>query len=266
MFDTNIIKARLLERRQSHLLQILVLICLTFILFPNALESASDESVSVDLFVFAIDRNPIQGLYYNGPDGSKTALQFASRRRAGPFPYEGSPEINFYQRVTSEETGESKFQAVTSASIDQSNGEVLIFFLQNNGNSNGVDEPETLRTIAVDDRPSSFPNGHFRVLNASGAHLEGMIGNQRLSLGFEVSEPHPFSSIMKSGQNWVEIAFVVRLPDAYEMVYANQITFSSRNRSIMVLRPPRRSNSIRINTYLIEDNVADERTASAGGS
>lgn len=241
-------------------LPLVTLILIALLALPFSSNSASEGSASLDLFFFSIDRNPIEGLFYDGPNGVKTAVEFTSRRRAGPFPYEGPRQITFYHRVTDPDTSETTFEPATTTTVEQTNGEVLIFFLQNN---NAINGQSRLRTIAMDDRPSSFPNGHLRVLNASGANLHGMIGNQRLTLDFEISEPYPFSSIMQRGQNWVEIAFVIRFPDAYELVYANQVSFSSTNRAIMVLRPPRRPNSIQINTYLIEDSTAQTSSTEA---
>jgi hypothetical protein len=243
--------------KNHFLILALLLACLGTVL-PDASGADDDTNVSVELFVFSIDRNPIDGLYYTAPNGEKTLLQFASRRRSKAYPYEGPREINFYNRSIDPDTGETQYTTVASAAIDQPNGEVLIFFISNNGNGQN-----SLHTLVMDDRPSSFPNGHLRVLNASGANLEGLIGNERLSLGFEVSDPRPLNRIQQGRQNWVEIAFVIQFPDAYELVYANQITFSANNRSIIVLRPPRRPNSIQINTYLIEDSISGDRNDGA---
>jgi hypothetical protein len=247
--------------RKNPFLLLVVLLALLAAALPCAFAADDDAKISVELFVFSIDRNPIDGLYYTAPNGEKTLLQFASRRRSGPYPYEGPREINFYNRSNDADTGKTQYTPVASATIDQARGEVLVFFLSNNANGNNGQN--SLRTLVMDDRPSSFPNGHLRVLNASGASLEGLVGSERVSLGFEVSDPSPLSRIQQGRQNWVEIAFVIRFPDAYELVYANQITFSATNRSIIVLRPPRRPNSIQINTYLIEDSISADRNDGA---
>lgn len=218
---------------------------------PSMFALEKEAHVRLGMTVFSIDRTPIKGLFYSAPDGTMEELQFSSRRRSQIYPYEGPQSITFYKETIDQPSNETVYLPVASAKVEQRSGEVLVFFLRNN---NGP-ESSGFKTLAMDDSEASFPNGHIRVLNASGAELHGRLGNQDISLQFEISEPLSHQSIMRGQQSWVEVAFVLRIREAFELVYANQLTFSPTDRSILVLRPPRRSRSIQINTFLLEDSA-----------
>lgn len=218
----------------------------------------ADDQVDIEFRVFSIDRQPIRGLLYLNPDNEYEELKFRARRRSDPYTYQGPPRMDFYREAGVNEEGEIIYGVVASVYLDEANRQPLIFFLADNRNNNGG--RPNFRTLVMDDSPAAFPNGYLKILNACGANLIGQIGDQRLELGFGLSPSWPLSRLSTGRRGYVDIALAVRIRDDYELVFRNNVDFSENVRSIIILRPPRRSNSIQINTYLLEETISPEQS------
>lgn len=215
----------------------------------------TEDSVRLDLDfkVFPIDRTLIEGLYYMADADSSEVneVSFRARHRSRPHPYRGSETILFYENSLAEDGITPIRSTVASVVLPSDIREPLLFFVR--GNETGEESGRKYHVIAIEDSPSVFPFGHFRVLNASGANLVGKVGSQRVALGFEASKPWRISNLFRRDQKWVNVAFFVNIQDNNEVVYANQLRFEPKSRSVLVVRPPRRQNSARVMTYLLED-------------
>lgn len=215
-----------------------------------------DESpVSVTLRFFSINRQPIRNLYYLNPNDEYEEIQFRSRLRSDPYPYLGPERISFYHKIQLPEVEDPVFEEVTFVTPDIPTGELLIFFLQPGVSGNR--EEDKWVTLAMDDSERAFPLGNFLILNATGVSLDGVVGSQALRLDFGFSESFP--SLSRGRTSHIEVAFALKVENGHELVYSNQLVFSAEGRSILVLRPPRRSRSIQIDTFLLEDSpiIAD---------
>lgn len=217
---------------------------------------AQENLLDLEFRVFSLNRDVIKGLYYQAGPQEFKPLSFRSRRRSEIHAYRGPPVITFFRKAANTENGESPYEPVNTINIPNGAKEPLFFFLPlDPSNSN---RETNYRILAMDDSPRSFPYGHLRILNASGAPLSGRVGDQDIKLGFEVSPAWPSSSLFSQDGNWVNLALFVQVRDDFEMVYANQLTFASDARSILVIRPPRRENSLRVTTFILEDYETTE--------
>jgi hypothetical protein len=218
-----------------------------------------DEAVrDLEFRVFSLNRKAISGLYYNIGPQEIAPLKFTSRRRSEPHPFRGPPIITFFRKSTGITDAEPVYEVVGSVNISSNAQEPLFFFLPLN--ATGLSGKTNYRILAMEDSPSAFPYGHIRVLNASGAPLSGRVGDQDIKLGFEVTPPWPSRSLFSGDGNWINLALFVQVRNDFEMVYANQLTFASDARSILVIRPPRRENSIKVTTFILEDYKKPEET------
>lgn len=223
------------------------------ILVPSALRADQQtEEVALTFTVFSLDRRPISGVFFMDPEGKMTELAFHPRRRSVAYDYLGSPRMAFFRQSGTDQDGRPFYEEVADVEVSPGVSEVLVFFLD--PNSRSEETVPRFRTLWMDDSKRAFPFGHLRVVNACGANLVGKMGEMDLNMGFEVSPSRSIRELSQGQSNYVNIAFAVRIRSDYEIVYANQVAFSQDTRSILILRPPRRPNSIQINTYLLEQS------------
>ena len=219
--------------------------------FSHAQSKVEQIELNIEFRVFSLDRKSIDGLFYQIEPDEIAPLRFHSRQRSEPHRYRGPQVVSFYTKNPSTADNASPYIIAGSVEITPDLKEPLVFFLPIQ--SSDPDESNGYRIIAMDDSHESFPYGHVRVLNACGAPLSGQVGNQGLRLGFEVSPAWSSRSLFSREGQWVNLALFIQIRDDYELVYANQLTFESEARSILVVRPPRRKNSLRVVTYILED-------------
>jgi len=218
----------------------------------SGFSAETDENqVRVDLRVFNVEREPIENLFIIS-DGEIVPIKFYPKARSEIYEYEGPKRIRFYDfsRINSDNPAASPVMGEVWArpGID----EALVFFL---GKPDG-ELPYSL--LFTDDSESHFPFGSVRVLNGTGSVLAGKVSDITMQLGFEASPPIEMDELRGEeagpGSTEVAFAFAVRMEGGYELVFANRIRFRDDQRSILVLRPPRRPRSLRVYSYLLEES------------
>ena len=260
-----------MDRRHSRIALVAALLLGTAALTAQT-ESPGTEApptVERDFRVFAVERKPIDGVFVTDADGADVELVFERKYRSEVYTYKGPPTMVFFRRSTGPE-GAVVRTPVATAAIPAEVKEPLIFFMDAPQTEATDDAPATrqreFNLVWIDDSLQSFPYGTVRVLNACGAPLKGKIGPEAVSLGYETTPPLPTSRLRSGGSGWVNIGFAVKVQDEYELVYRNDVQFDDAARSILVLRPPRRPRSLRVDTYLIEEYMPPPEETAAGES
>lgn len=235
--------------------RMLLFIGLPFLCLARGYAKDAENPTRLDLNfkVFPIERTLIEGLYYRAEADSTEVneVSFRARSRSRQHPYRGSETIFFYENSVADDGMTTIRKTVASAVLPAGIKEPLLFFVK--ASEDGGESGRKYHVIAIEDSPNDFPFGHFKVLNASGANLVGKVGSQRVELGFEASKPWRTSNLSRGDEKWVNVAFFLNIKGKNEVVYANQLRFEPKSRSVLVLRPPRRENSARVMTYLLED-------------
>lgn len=226
----------------------LAIIALFSLISPLSFSQELEEGyIKCDFRVFALDRQDIEGVYF--ADGeANVPLSFKRKRRSDMFSYEGPEKIQFFE-LEKNEAGENIRVPVGSVDLSRSIKEPLLFFLENPNQSD-----LKYSITAIDDSQSAFPYGSLLIFNASGAKLEGKVGDEELELGYGPTSPMNMDRLRaKRNEPWVNMFFITKIGEDYELVYRNRVLFRDDGRSILVLRPPRRARSIKIYTYLLEE-------------
>ncbi|WOO42630.1 hypothetical protein [Rubellicoccus peritrichatus] len=185
-------------------------------------------------------------VYFTNSDQDSQLLEFKRKRRSQTYNYKGPKEILFFNKSTNPDGSEIKIP-VAKAQIPNEVKEAIIFFLPTK-----KEEKTSYPLLIVNDSTKAFPYGTIRIFNACGAELAGQIGNETLKVPQGISMPFSIKKIAHKG-NWVKLGFAIKMPEGYELVYSNEVPFDIETRSIVVLRPPRRSNSLKIYTYLLQE-------------
>lgn len=212
-------------------------------------EIADEDTVEIDFRVFNVERERIENLFIIS-DGETVPIRFYPKARSEVYEYEGPKRIRFYDlnRINPDDPALSPVLGEVWSRPGVS--EALIFFLKVGDGERGY------RLLFTDDSQSHFPFGSIRVLNATGSILAGRISDQSMRLGFEASQPIEMDELRDEeagpGSTEVSFAFAIQIDEGYELVFANRIRFKDDQRSILVLRPPRRPRSLRVYSYLLE--------------
>lgn len=215
-------------------------------------QQAEEPTVSLNLRFFPIHRQNIPNLFLQTSPGTFEPVTLRNRLRSDPHEYEGPPRVVLFHRHEGPEDGEEFFTPATAVTVNQSSGDVLIFLMPP-GIGGGINRDDWT-IIAIDDRVESFPNGTMRVLNATGVNLSGFVGEQPISLGYAVSAPFVPPRPRRADLNApLPVMFALDLEPGHELVFANTLQIPDDGRSILVLRPPRRTRSIQIDTFLLEE-------------
>lgn len=219
-------------------------------LLPSVAKTKDPEHVELTLRFFPIHRQVLDGYYLQSSPGVFEEIRFRPRSRSDEYEYTGTGYVTVHTRILNPETQtylypvEFGFTATEVPSSD-----ILIMVLPPEFVPLKDEEEQGWFTILLPDDPEFFKPSQLLVLNATGFPLDGVVDTSTMTLGFGERR-----LIDKNKRDpWVKVSFGIRLENGHELVYGNRLRFTQDRRSILVLRPPRRPRSIKIDTYLIED-------------
>ena len=97
---------------------------------------------------------------------------------------------------------------------------------------------------------ASFPVNSVRVFNATGARLAGKVGDQNKYFDPGISEAFSLTQFFDEG---IPVAFLVETSEGPKFVFEKDLEYAENRRVILLLEPPRRKGSYKIQaTNLIE--------------
>lgn len=166
--------------------------------------------------------------------------------------YQGEPDLVFYRRrevVTPEGDTEFAYDPVASLPLSDPGGEILVFITPRRGDSSG-------REFNLAGMPSIYeaiPGGHVAFFNGTGASLMGVLGSKRVVLESGINAP--ISSSGFDDGNHVTLGLAVRYRDSLEVVLQSKVRFAPNRRTLIVLMPPARSDSLNIVAFRITEGA-----------
>ncbi|QXD22529.1 hypothetical protein F7C95_11255 [Opitutia bacterium ISCC 51] len=102
----------------------------------------------------------------------------------------------------------------------------------------------------VDADPSNFPINSIRVFNATGVRLAGKVGTQNRYFEPGISDSFSLNPFIDEG---IPVAFLVETNEGPKFVFEKDLEYAENRRVILLLEPPRRRGSYKIQaTNLIE--------------
>ncbi|MBC2600652.1 hypothetical protein [Puniceicoccus vermicola] len=205
--------------------------------------TAQEGSYEFEFRVFGLHPGNYKGIYYLNPDGDPEALQFDRRQRSvfyhfrADFPVQ---PLRFFRII--DDGGEGYFQTVAEITPNPSWSEVLLLF---------TDPPqsEMLKVYPAEDDEEEFPFGSLRVINLTSIPLGGSIDKQTENIA-----PGQWTdafSIQRPGK--VDVLFAAATSDSVHLVYRKSMPLWKDSRTLLILRPPARSGSIRIGATTLQD-------------
>ncbi|MGF1530447.1 MAG: hypothetical protein ACFCU4_03700 [Puniceicoccaceae bacterium] len=189
----------------------------------------------------------LEDLHYQTKPGEFAPLKFRRLQRSiEDFTYQGPPTLTFFSPDPSLEAG---YAPVAEIDIPSETGPFLIFVLPTYGSENP--DTEKLQLAIINDSFDRIPDNTVSFLNFTNAPLVGILDVVELDLGPGLSGP--FSLHDQLGKP-VIVGLAVRRGDSFRKVLQNRWTFRSGERNLVVLAPPRRSGSFRIQAFHLIDS------------
>lgn len=242
--------------------EVCVLICCllaTQLLCAIPENKASLEKVSISFSTLKVGEGNFDQIHYLiGESETSAPLEFKRVRRSGPYSYFGPREMQFIREVptpTPEDPMATTLKLLARVNIPKGWRDVLFFFeeLNQKEDANNVDLP--YRVHMMNDSLKAFPAGSLVVFNATGRPLLGSIGGVQNLYKAGPAQQVDFSHQSEEG---ISSAFAIKTIDGPKLVFENSLDYSEQYRVILMLAPPRRQSSIRIQVYSIPEFVEED--------
>lgn len=189
--------------------------------------------------------------FFRGENKLSEPLDFRLVQRSGPYSYSGPREMVFVREVpapTEVDPEAVTYQPLARVNIPKGWDEVLFFFEELAPGDVDNEGKLPFKVHMMDDSFSAFPVGSLVIFNACGVSLAGKVGRERARFAPGPAEAINFSN---TRDGVLTAAFAVETADGPKLVFENRLEFSENYRIILMLAPPRRAGSIRIQVYNI---------------
>ena len=220
-------------------------IVVVFCMFTSVLFGTETKRMNISFTVVSLDIPAPTHAYYYSNKNDRIDISFKRKLRSENYNYEGPPPLSFLCDQSN--------RSNTIANIiikPRHNQKKLLLLFSKNGKA--TPHESQWHVSIIEDDIENFSSGELMLFNASGIKVLGLIKEQEIALRnreFKVFNIHD----NEHGYEYMDIKFAAKFNGIYELIYNNLIAFDSSARAILVLRPPRRKNSILIDTWILED-------------
>ncbi|MEC8405531.1 MAG: hypothetical protein VXZ08_05540 [Verrucomicrobiota bacterium] len=232
------------------------ILIITFCFISNAFIAVSLFAQNEALIRTKFRVMPVQsakwtGIYYKPEvNAPMQELKFQSLSRSfNRYSYYGVNPIIFYRENGRNDDGELTYKEVGKTSI--SNNQTLIIFVPNAANN-----LSEFNLISLDDSPKGLPNNHLSFINITGIQLacRFLEKNQFLKPGLT----GPISLQEAINEN-VFIGLAIQDGDRARVILKNNWYFYTGNRHLILLLPPKKPGSYKIQAYRISEFVGENK-------
>lgn len=136
---------------------------------------------------------------------------------------------------------------VAQTTIPSGIEEALLILTPAGGNSN---REFFIHIVNAD--PTNFPINSIRVFNATGVRLAGRVGSDNKNFNPGISPPFSLEPFIDEG---IPVAFLVETNEGPKFVYEKDLEYARDRRVILLLEPPRRKGSYKIQATNIIERV-----------
>ncbi len=220
-------------------------------ILAGATALSADTERAVTFTVFGETGHDWSGLYYS-PDGeSFEELPFVRYTRSAPQRATITGDrIRIHRRDLAAD-GTSLYAVAGEAVIDAGLDRVLLFFFAERGGPRREGRAR-FRIMAMDDSVIALPRDHLVFFNATGVQLFGALDREELTLNQGQSRALDLRGLF--GRE-VPVGLVVRSGETFERVLVNRLRFSPDRRTVILLLPPRREGSYRIQAVRLSETA-----------
>ncbi|MEC8650900.1 MAG: hypothetical protein VXX82_08220 [Verrucomicrobiota bacterium] len=232
------------------------ILIITFCFISNAFIAVSLFAQNEALIRTKFRVMPVQsakwtGIYYKPEvNAPMQELKFQSLSRSfNRYSYYGVNPIIFYRENGRNDDGELTYKEVGKTSI--SNNQTLIIFVPNAANN-----LSEFNLISLDDSPKGLPNNHLSFINITGIQLACRFIEKNQFLKPGLTGPISLKEAIKEN---VFIGLAIQDGDRARVILKNNWYFYTGNRHLILLLPPKKPGSYKIQAYRISEFVGENK-------
>ncbi|WP_309398803.1 hypothetical protein [Cerasicoccus maritimus] len=238
-------------------------ILIALLLTQNALALGEDESPTLNIRFATLPLSSDVGketLYYTRdgePDlNDAVALELNPRERSGYYSYQGPNPMPVFRK----ELGTEGFMVLTpvyQVYVPGVRGSWLVILEP----ANGQQQPLPLPSHCMEYDDSQFPEGSLLFFNSTAATFHGILGDKKIEITPGANRAIDISDYY---EDEIPVGLVVKDGDKIHKVLVNKLRFYPERRTLMILRPPRREGSYRIQAQRITEYLGKFNEQDAG--
>lgn len=228
-------------------------LCLTSNAFiAGSLFAQNDALIRAKFRVMPVQSAEWTGIYFKPEvNAPMQELKFQSLSRSfHRYSYVGANPVIFYRENGRNDDGELIYKEVAKASIR--NKQSLIIFVPKQTKNDSYE----FNLISLDDSPKGLPNNHLSFINITGIPLACRFLEKNQFLEPGVTGP---ISLQEAINEDVFIGLAIQDGDRARVILKNNWYFYSGNRHLILLLPPKKPGSYKIQAYRISEFVGENR-------
>lgn len=208
-----------------------------------------DEATrSLSFWAYRVGNGNWSNIHFETSNGETDTLSLGKFMKGRIHQYEGPAQLIFFREQPEPLPEDPDHMAripIAFSQIPSGIQEAILIFTAAPAGSKGE-----FSIHLVDADPSAFPANSIRVFNATGVRLAGRVGNEN-----KYFEPGISSSVSLNPflEQSLPVAFLVETSEGPKFVFEKTLEYAVNRRVILLLEPPRRKGSYKIQaTNLIE--------------
>lgn len=218
----------------------------------RSLFAETAERPTVDLEFSAFSLRALKAVSFEAEPGQgPTTVQFYTPQRSPRYAYRGPNPVIFFREERSPLDPLRTIRVpLARATIPEGVHEPLfLFFPRNNPQAPAGQLP--YEVYVLDDSWQNFPPRHLLFFNASERRLEGLVGQERLTL-----EPG-LSRAVRVDQR-VEVQFKLLFRERFHTTYAHTLSLNPRERVLILFFPPYYADSLEVQYRILREEKSSQ--------
>ncbi|MBK1858968.1 hypothetical protein JIN80_11940 [Cerasicoccus arenae] len=209
----------------------------------------NDQSrLNLNFAVLPLDSALVEQELFYTDDGEPSVsnaveLSLNPRERSQYYHYQGPNPMPIFHKVKDKEEKTQLIQAY-QISFPDVRGEWLVLLEK----TTQAPPPYRSHTFLYDE--SAFPEGSVLFFNTTAASFSGILGENELKIEPGSNQPIDISAYY---QGEAPLGLIVKDGDQIHKVLYSKLSFSPDRRTLMILRPPKRPDSYRIQAQRINE-------------
>lgn len=217
----------------------------------DAFGQTQRPTIELEFKIAPIGQTDWSNIQYEAEPGVFEDLTFYHHRRSTKtYKYRGEQPLIFYRLKKETQTHSEHLVSrtpIASIEIKKSMKEILLLFRKT---ASDQKKPEALKIYLVKDDHRSFPPNTFKLFNGTQATLYGKIGALKTEIHLGATAPIHFSDFIDEK---ADITLAVQTEEGPRLVFDNTLEFEENSRALILLTPPKRKHSLRLQSKIFLD-------------
>jgi hypothetical protein len=221
-----------------------------------ALAQNGQEIVKTYFHVFPVKSFDYNGVFFKPtPEAEMSELRFQTLSRSiEGYDYQGAQPLTFYREDGVNAEGVTQYRPV--GQVEVNSGELLVFFSPKSPSPNDTAE---FNLLGMDDSSNGLPADHVAFINFTQIPFACRFVDKN-----SIIQPGPNKpiSVREHLKEDILIGLAITNEDSHRVVLKSRWQFNPNNRHYILLLPPARKGSFRIQAFQISEFVGRSPTLS----